>query len=149
MDKFYKVKMGAIIKSIPSGSLKWYELAGWKVLEEVKNGKSKTNSKKMLPNNAIYEEYIADTGEGSSYSAPIILSFVKIDEQLQFSYSSNGKEIVGNGMLFYDLTNSSGFISKPVNESRITFNGKKYTVKDTDILRANDNTPHHYEILLK
>lgn len=46
MDKFYKVKMGAIIKSIPSGSLKWYELAGWKVLEEVKNGKSKTNSKK-------------------------------------------------------------------------------------------------------
>lgn len=112
-------------------------------------GKVKPIPKKMLPNNAIYEEYIADTGEGSSYSAPIILSFVKIDEQLQFSYSSNGKEIVGNGMLFYDLTNSSGFISKPVNESRITFNGKKYTVKDTDILRANDNTPHHYEILLK
>ena len=52
-------------------------------------------------------------------------------------------------MLFYDLTNSSGFTNKPVNESKITFNGKTYTVKDTDILRANDNTPHHYEVLLK
>ena len=105
--------------------------------------------KRMLPNNATYEEYDDELGEGSSYKTAVTLDHVKIDEQLQFSYSSNGKEIVGNGMLFYDLTNSSGFTNKPVNESKITFNGKTYTVKDTDILRANDNTPHHYEVLLK
>lgn len=105
--------------------------------------------KRMLVNSATYEEYIADTGEGSSYKTAVTLDKIKIDEQLQFSYSSNGKEIVGNGILFYDLTNSSGFTNKPVNESRITFNGKTYTIKDTDILRANDNTPHHYEVLLK
>ena len=105
--------------------------------------------KRMLPNSATYEEYLVDTGEGSSYKTATTLNDIKIDEQLQFSYSSNGKEIVGNGMLFYDLTNSSGFTNKPVNESKITFNGKTYTVKDTDILRANDSTPHHYEVLLK
>jgi hypothetical protein len=105
--------------------------------------------KRMLVNSATYEEYIADTGEGSSYKTAVTLDKIKIDEQLQFSYSSNGKEIVGNAMLFYDLTNSSGFINEPVNESRITFNEKTYTIKDTDILRANDSTPHHYEILLK
>ena len=105
--------------------------------------------KRMLPNSATYEEYVADTGEGSSYKTPITLDHIKVDEQTQFSYSSNGKEIVGNAIMFYDLTNSSGFTNKPVNESKITFNGKTYTIKDTDILRANDSTPHHYEILLK
>lgn len=39
-----KVKMGAIIKEISEGALKWYKMAGWKVLEEKKN--DKTNSKK-------------------------------------------------------------------------------------------------------
>ena len=105
--------------------------------------------KRMLVNSATYEEYVADMGEGSSYKTSVTINDIKIDEQTQFSYSSNGKEIVGNAMLFYDLTNSSGLTAKPVNESKITFNGKTYTIKDTDILRANDNTPHHYEVLLK
>ena len=112
-------------------------------------GKIRPIPKRMLPNSASYEEYLADTGEGSSYSTSVTLNNIKIDEQKQFSYTSNGKEIVGNAMLFYDLTNSSGLTGSPVNESKITFNGKTYTVKDTDILRDNDNTPHHYEILLK
>lgn len=105
--------------------------------------------KRMLVNSATYEEYIADTGEGSSYKTPVTLDHIKVDEQTQFSYTSNGKEIVGNAIMFYDLTNSSGLTDSPVNESKITFNGKTYTVKDTDILRANDSTPHHYEVLLK
>lgn len=105
--------------------------------------------KRMLVNSATYEEYIADMGEGSSYKTSVTLDNIKVDEQLQFSYSSNGKEVIGNAMLFYDSTNSSGLTNSPVNESKITFNGKTYTVKDTDILRANDSTPHHYEVLLK
>lgn len=105
--------------------------------------------KKMLPNSVSYEEYKEDTGEGSSYKTAVALNYVKIDEQKQLSYTTNGKEVVGNGMLFYDLVNSTGLTTKPVNESKITFDGKIYTIKNTDILRANDNTPHHYEILLK
>src|SRR5574344_107096 len=105
--------------------------------------------KRMLINSATYEEYIADAGEGSSYKTPITLGNVKIDEQKQFSYTANGKEVIGNAMLFYDLVNSSGLTEEPTNESIITFNDKKYTIKDLDILRAKDKTPHHYEILLK
>ena len=44
MDKMYKVKCGAIVKIVPSGALKWYIQANWKVLGEVKN--DKTNTKK-------------------------------------------------------------------------------------------------------
>ena len=43
MDKMYKVKMGAIVKKVPAGALKWYIQASWKVLKEVvKNDKANT-----------------------------------------------------------------------------------------------------------
>ena len=45
-DKLFKVKSGAIVREVPQGALKWYLMAGWKVLEEKKSGKS--NSKKTL-----------------------------------------------------------------------------------------------------
>lgn len=47
-----KVKCGAIIKEISRGALKWYQISGWKILEE-KNSKKKeeendkTNSKEI------------------------------------------------------------------------------------------------------
>lgn len=43
-DKIIKVKSGAIKREVPEGALKWYLMAGWKVLGEKKN--DKTNSKK-------------------------------------------------------------------------------------------------------
>lgn len=44
-----KVKCGAIIKNISKGALKWYKMAGWKVLEEkqpkqIGESNDKTNS---------------------------------------------------------------------------------------------------------
>lgn len=44
-----KVKCGAIVKDISEGALKWYKLAGWKVLDDKKPKKKgeendKTNS---------------------------------------------------------------------------------------------------------
>lgn len=47
-----KVKMGAITKNISEGALKWYKMAGWKVLEEKKSKKKeeendKTNSEEI------------------------------------------------------------------------------------------------------
>ncbi len=105
--------------------------------------------KKMLPNSVSYYEYVADTGEGSTFKTVVTLSDVKIDEQKQFNYSSNGREIVGNAMLYYDCINSSGLTNKPINESKVLFEDRTYYVVSTDILRDNSNNPHHYEILLK
>lgn len=44
-----KVKCSAIVKEVSEGALKWYKMAGWKVLEEKKSVKKeeendKTNS---------------------------------------------------------------------------------------------------------
>lgn len=39
-----KVTCGAIVKEISEGALKWYKLAGWKVLEEKKPKKREEKS---------------------------------------------------------------------------------------------------------
>lgn len=103
---------------------------------------------KLLPHSVDYYEYIADTGEGSSFKSKASLLNVKVDEQKQYSYSNNGREIVGKAMLYYDCTNSSGLSNIPINESKVVYNSRTYHIVDTDILRTED-TPHHYEILLK
>ena len=105
--------------------------------------------KRMLPNEVTYKEYLGDTGEGISFSSPITLKNVKIEEYRKFAYTSNGREQIGNATLFYDCTNSIGLTSEPIPESKIIFNDKEYTVVDTDVLRANSDDPHHYEVLLK
>lgn len=43
-----KVKMGAITKNISKGALKWYLMAGWKIIEEKKVKKNnETDSKEI------------------------------------------------------------------------------------------------------
>lgn len=47
-----KVKCGAIVKEVTEGALKWYKMAGWKILEEKKSKKKeeendKANSQKI------------------------------------------------------------------------------------------------------
>lgn len=104
--------------------------------------------KKLLPNTVDYYKYNGDTGEGISYSAKTTLTNVKIEEQTQFMYTNNGREILGKAMLFYDLTNSNGLSDIPTNESKIVFNDRTYYIVSVDVLRSED-IPHHYEILLK
>lgn len=103
---------------------------------------------KLLPNSVDYYEYIADTGEGSSFKSKVTLTNVKIEEQTQYSYTQNGREVVGKAVLFYDCTNSLGLTDTPLNESKIVFNNRTYYIVNTDVLRT-ESTPHHYEMLLK
>ena len=51
--------------------------------------------------------------------------------------------------MFYDTVNSIGLTNKPVSNSIILFNGKEYKIVDTDILYAETDKEHHYEVLLK
>lgn len=41
-----KVKCGAIVKEISEGALKWYRMAGWKVIEEKKQVKKEEENDK-------------------------------------------------------------------------------------------------------
>ena len=104
--------------------------------------------KRILPHSAVYKEYLGNTGEGEEWGKEIPLSFIKIEEKSQLKVTSNGREIVGNAEMFYDLVNSKGLIYKPVENSIIFFNDREYKVVNTDVL-CDSAIPHHYEVLLK
>lgn len=105
--------------------------------------------KRLLPHNAIYKEYLGNNGEGDEWKQPISLSFVKIEEKIQLKVTSNGREMVGNARLFYDLVNSTGLTNKPIENSIIEFNNKEYKIVNIDVFYPDTSSTHHYEILLK
>ena len=105
--------------------------------------------KRLLPHKCVYKEYLGNAGEGDEWSSDIPLKFVKIEKKMQLKVTSNGREVVGNARLFYDLTNSSGLSAKPIQNSKVIFKGSEYRVVDTDVLCGEQDTPHHYEVLLK
>ena len=105
--------------------------------------------KRLLPHSCIYKEYLDNTGRKEEWKEDTPLQNVKIEEQLQLKVTSNGREIVGNARMFYDLINSSGLSSKPIQNSIILYNNKEYRVIDTSIFCGEQAMPHHYEVLLK
>lgn len=105
--------------------------------------------KRLLPHKCIYKEYLGNTGEGDEWGKDIPLTYVKIEEKTQLKVTSNGREVVGNAKMFYDLVNSKGLTSKPVQNSIINFNNRNYKVVDTDTFCGEQENPHHYEVLLK
>lgn len=105
--------------------------------------------KRLLPHKCVYKEYLDNTGEGDEWGADTPLSFVKIEEKTVLKVTSNGREIVGNARMFYDLVSSSGLKSKPVENSKILFNDREYKIEHCDVLCPDTTNPHHYEILLK
>ena len=105
--------------------------------------------KRLLPHQATYKEYLGNTGEGDEWGEETTLNYIKIEEKLQFRVTNNGRELVGNAKMFYDLVSSNGLTNKPTNNSKVIFNNHEYKIVDTDILCAESSTPHHYEVLLK
>jgi hypothetical protein len=105
--------------------------------------------KKLLPHEVFYLEYDKDNGEGETFKQSITLKNVRIEDNKQFNYTSNGRELMSNATLFYDYINSSGLTNEPVINSIIEFKDKKYRIVNIEPLYANSNIPHHYEVSLK
>ena len=84
--------------------------------------------KRLLPHSCIYNKYLENNGEGDEWGEDTTLNFVKIEEKMQLKVTSNGREVIGNARLFYDLQNSSGLTEKPVQNSKII-----------PVLQAQDN----------
>lgn len=102
---------------------------------------------RLLVHSVVYNEYLGNTGEKVSYGANTTLNNVRVEEQKKYSKVADRVEVIGSALLFYDCVYSSGLSSQPKPESKITYNGKQYTVVDVDILV--DTKPHHYEVLLR
>ena len=105
--------------------------------------------KRLLPHSCTYQKYLGNTGEGDEWDDEITLNYVKIEQKMQLKVTSNGREVIGNAKMFYDLTNSKGLTSEPVENSIINFNGKDYRIVSTDSLSPDYANVHHYEVLLK
>ena len=105
--------------------------------------------KKLLPHKCFYQEYLGNNGEGDEWGEKTPLSFVKIEEKTVLKVTSNGREIVGNARMFYDLCNSNGLHNRPIENSKIIFSGKEYKIEHCDVLCSDSAIPHHYEVLLK
>lgn len=105
--------------------------------------------KRLLPHSVIYKEYLGNAGEGDEWGTETPLLFVKVEEKTQLKVTSNGREIVGNAKMFYDLINSEGLKSKIIENSIVIFNSKQYRVVDIDTFYADNANAHHYEVILK
>lgn len=105
--------------------------------------------KRLLPHSCTYKEYLGNNGETDEWGKDIPLTFVKVEEKMQLKVTSNGREVVANARLFYDLINSSGLSSKPIQNSKIIYNGHEYKVIDTAVLCGEKSIAHHYEVMLK
>lgn len=105
--------------------------------------------KRLLPHSCVYKEYLGNTGEGDEWGKDIPLSFVKIEIKMQLKVTSNGREVVGNGRMFYDLTNSQGLSFPPVQNSKIIYNNHEYKIVDVAELCGEEAVPHHYEVMFK
>ncbi len=105
--------------------------------------------KRLLPHNCTYKEYLGNTGEGDEWGKEMPLSFVKIEIKMQLKVTSNGREVVGNGRMFYDLTNSQGLSFPPTQNSKIVYNNHEYKIVDVAELCGEDAMPHHYEVMFQ
>lgn len=105
-------------------------------------------AKKLLPHQVVYNSYSSDGGEGPTFGTSTTLYNVKVEEVKQLSRTKDGKEIMGNALMFYDYVNSTGLTTEPTEQGKITFNGKTYYITMTETHYEN-NVPHHYEITLK
>lgn len=102
--------------------------------------------KSRLPHTVVQNAY-TDGSRGGSYGANTTINNVKVDEAKVLRTNKEGKEIVGNATMFYDYVNST---SATFNlEDKITFKDRTYRIVDIEILYANSNDPHHYEITLQ
>lgn len=106
--------------------------------------------KRLLPHNCIYQKYLGNNGEGDEWDKTgVKLNFVKIEIKMQLKVTSNGREVVGNGRMFYDLTNSQGLSFPPTQNSKIVYNNHEYKIVDVAELCGEEEVPHHYEVMFE
>ncbi|MBC2004642.1 minor capsid protein [Listeria booriae] len=102
-----------------------------------------------LIHSVIYEGY---TGDKDSWGNPAyepgkIIAHVRVDLNTVFSRDSTQKQVVADGIIFIDSTNSEGTPDKFVEESRITFDGKEYTLKKViPCYKVESNEIRHWEL---
>ena len=103
--------------------------------------------KRWLIHSIEYEEYLGkDDWDNDKYANPIIINHVRFDNKTVFSRDSTQNKILAEAIVFVDARHS-----KPLPEfkerSKITFNGRTYTLKKiVDCYYPHKNEVRHYEL---
>jgi len=103
--------------------------------------------KRLLIHSVTYEEYKEDDGYGDSFADPIEIKNVRVEPKSAIARSNIREDIEGSTLLFLDRRHSSPFL-RPVERSRITFNGRRYEVSSVDEFYADSDVVHHLEVTL-
>lgn len=107
----------------------------------------------VLTDNVDLEKYIGNNGQSDSgvlYDDKLNIKNVKVQFDDVKKYSQNSISNVVENIMFVDAINSSGFndIINDFNiKSKVTFNGKVYTIDKIEYLVPFDNL-HHLEVTL-
>lgn len=105
--------------------------------------------KNWLIHTIIYEEHTGrkDSYGNPVYEPPVAIAKVRFDDSTVFSRDSTDTKVLANAVIFIDSKNSENVPEKFVEESKITFNSKKYTLKKViDCYYPHKDEIRHFEL---
>ena len=105
--------------------------------------------KRWLIHDIIYQERLPgkDSYGNPLFAEPIIIKHVRFDDSTVFSRDQTQTKIQAEAVIFIDATHSTNLPEKFIEESKITFNGREYTIKKViDCYYPNKNEIRHYEL---
>lgn len=105
--------------------------------------------KRWLIHDIVYREKLPDKDSYGNprFAEPITIKNVRFDDSTVFSRDSTSTKVLANAVIFVDSTYSTNIPEKFVEESKITFNDKKYVIKKVvDCYYPNKNKIRHYEL---
>src|SRR5690625_4473956 len=87
--------------------------------------------KRWLIHDIVYEEKLPgkDSYGNDRYATPGIIKYVRFDNETVFSRDTTDTKLVDNAVIYVDATHSTNLPEKFVEQSKITFNNKVYTLK--------------------
>ena len=107
--------------------------------------------KRWLIHSIEYREKLPgkDSYGNPLFAEPVTIENVRFDDTTVFSRDQTQTKIQAEAVVFIDSTHSTNLPEKFVEESKITFNGREYTLKKVvDCYYPNKNAIHHWELEL-
>lgn len=104
--------------------------------------------KSMLVHSIVYEQYAGRNKYGDhDYEPPVTIENVRFDDATVFSRDATDTKILANAVIFVDAKNSKNVPKRFIEQSKITFKNKTYTLKKVvDCYHPFKNEIHHYEL---
>ncbi len=105
--------------------------------------------KRWLIHSIEYREKLPgkDSYGNPSYADPITIENVRFDDTTVFSREQTQTKIQADAVIFVDSTHSTNLPEKFVEESKITFNEREYTLKKVvDCYYPHKNEIRHWEL---